>query len=147
MNADQYAMRLTDYYYQQKLYKWYAGGAEKPERPDITDREVIASTLRTQQERDNYLAGINIDWFDVVMRDNPIIQNYDLSYSGSTDKVNYYISGSYTGEEGIIVNDQWDRFTFNTKVDGKVTNWMSVGFNVIYFRQYLSRLVSRAMEI
>ncbi|MDR2919454.1 MAG: TonB-dependent receptor [Tannerella sp.] len=148
MNADQYAVRLTDYYYQQSLYAWYAtnptSSAGKPVRPDVTNREVVASTLRTQEERDNYLAmgnGYNeIDWFDVVMRDNPIIQNYDLSYSGSTDKVNYYFSGSYTGEEGILVNDQWDRFTFNTKIDGKVTDWMSVGFNVNYSYQDYSGL-------
>jgi len=150
MNADQYAERLTDYYHQQKLYKWYAdpiGEGQKPGRPDVTNREIVASTLRTQEERDNYLAGRSIDWFDVAMRDNPIIQNYDLSYSGSTDKVNYYISGSYTGEEGIIVNDQWDRFTFNTKVDGKVTNWMSVGLNVNYSYQDYSGLEPQFKDV
>lgn len=152
MDAEQYAVRLTDYYYQQGLYKWYAtkptGPTGRPVRPDITNREIVASTLRTQEERDNYLAlgnGYNeIDWLDVAMRDNPVIQNYDLSYSGSTDKVNYYFSGSYTGEEGILVNDQWDRYTFNTKLDGKVTNWMSVGFNVNYAYQDYS---GRAAEL
>lgn len=152
MDAEQYAVRLTDYYYQQGLYKWYAtkptGPTGRPARPDITNREIVASTLRTQEERDNYLAlgnGYNeIDWLDVAMRDNPVIQNYDLSYSGSTDKVNYYFSGSYTGEEGILVNDQWDRYTFNTKLDGKVTNWMSVGFNVNYAYQDYS---GRAAEL
>ena len=152
MNADQYAVRLTDYYYQQGLYAWYAtnptSDAGKPQRPDVTNREVVASTLRTQEERDNYLAGGNdIDWMDVVMRDNPIIQNYDLSYSGSTGKVNYYFSGSYTGEEGILVNDQWDRYNFNTKIDGKVTDWMSVGFNVNYSYQDFSGLAPKLNDV
>lgn len=156
MNADQYALRLTDYYYQQKLYAWYAtnptgNNADRPPYPDINDRSVVASTLRTQEERDNYMAlgnGYNeIDWFDVVMRDNPIIQNYDISYSGSTDKVNYYFSGSYTGEEGILINDQWDRFNFNTKIDGKVTDWMSVGFNVNYSYQDYSGLEPELVNV
>ena len=147
MNGDQYALRMLDYYYQQSLYNWYGEYARglkevssKPARPDASDREVVASYLRTREEMENYKAGNNIDWFDVVMRDKPVIQNYDVSYSGSTNKVNYYISGSYTGEEGIIVNDQWDRLTFNSKVDGKITDWMSVGFNVNYsYQDYSGR--------
>lgn len=110
-------------------YGEYAKGAEeissKLARPDTNNRDIVASYLRTQEERDNYMAGNNIDWFDVVMRDSPIIQNYDLSYSGSTNRVNYYISGSYTGEEGVIINDQWERLNFTSKVDGKITDWMS----------------------
>jgi TonB-linked SusC/RagA family outer membrane protein len=145
MNADQYAVRMADYYYQQSLYKWYAeerprSDAGRPVRPDAGNREVVAPFLRTQEERANYLAGNEINWFDVVNRDNPVIQNYDLSYSGNTDRVNYYISGSYTGEEGIIVNDQWERFTFNSKVDGKVTDWITVGLNVNYSYQDYSGL-------
>lgn len=147
MNGDQYALRMLDYYYQQSLYNWYGEYARglkevssKPARPDASDREIVASYLRTREEMENYKAGNNIDWFDVVMRDKPVIQNYDVSYSGSTNKVNYYISGSYTGEEGIIVNDQWDRLTFNSKVDGKITDWMSVGFNVNYsYQDYSGR--------
>jgi len=139
MNANQYAVRMADYYYQQRLYDWYktnpTSNAGKPERPDVNNREVVAPNLRTQEEQANYLAGNEIDWFDVVMRDNAAIQNYDLSYSGTTGRLNYYMSGSYSGEEGIIVNDQWDRFTFNTKIDGKVTDWMSLGFNINYSYQ------------
>lgn len=150
MNADQYAVRMVDYYYQQDLYKWYGtnptSAAGRPVRPDINNRELVASQLRTQEERENYLAGKEIDWVDVIMRDNPIIQNYDLSYSGSTDKVNYYISGSYSGEEGLNLNDQWERFTFNSKVDGKVTDWMSVGFNVNYSYQDYSGLEAEIID-
>jgi len=142
MNAEQYAIRMVDYYYQQKLYAWYAkrpksatdviDGVARPEYPNVADRNVVASNLRTLEEQENYKAGNDIDWFDIVLRDAPIIQNYDVSYSGSTDKVSYYISGAYTGEQGIITNDQWDRFTFNSKVDGKVNDWIRLGLNVNY---------------
>ncbi|MDD2931458.1 MAG: carboxypeptidase-like regulatory domain-containing protein, partial [Fermentimonas sp.] len=66
MNAEQYAVRLTDYYYQQELYNWYrtnpTSHAGKPQRPDVTDRNIVVLTLRTQEEKDNYLAGNEIDW-------------------------------------------------------------------------------------
>jgi TonB-linked SusC/RagA family outer membrane protein len=142
MNAEQYAVRLTDYYYQQGLYTWYrtnpTSDAGKPAYPDITNREEVAKSLRTQEERDMYIqGGHDIDWVDVALADNPVIQSYDANFSGQTDKVNYYTSVSYTGEERIRINDTFDRYTFNTKIDGKLTNWLSAGFNVNYsYRDY-----------
>jgi TonB-linked SusC/RagA family outer membrane protein len=143
MNAEQYALRLTDYYYQQSLYSWYrdgqpTGDAGKPVYPDIANREVVARSLRTQEERDMYLkGGHDIDWVDAALADNPVIHSYDASFSGQNERVNYYASVSYTGEERIRVNDVFDRYTFNTKIDGKLTSWLSAGMNVNYsYRDY-----------
>jgi TonB-linked SusC/RagA family outer membrane protein len=142
MDAEQYALRLTDYYYQQSLYAWYrtnpTSDAGKPAYPNVSDRSVVAQSLRTQEERDMYLkGGHNIDWVDAALADNPVIQSYDASYSGRTDRVSYYASVSYTSEDRIRVNDTFDRYTFNTKIDGKLTDWFSVGMNVNYsYRDY-----------
>ncbi|OAV67364.1 Outer membrane cobalamin receptor protein, SusC/RagA family [Bacteroidales bacterium Barb6XT] len=142
MNAEQYALRLTDYYYQQDLYAWYkthpSTNVGKPAYPNTSDRQTVAGRLRSQEEKDMYLeGGHDIDWVDVVSRDNPTIQGYDANFSGSTDRVNYYASASYAREEGVMENDQFNRYTFNTKVDGKLTNWLSVGLNVNYsYRDY-----------
>jgi TonB-linked SusC/RagA family outer membrane protein len=140
MNAEQYALRLVDYYYQQDLYTWYktkpTSNAGKPVRPDITDRNIVAGRLRSQEERDNYLAGKSIDWVKEVLRRAPI-QNYNLSFSGKSDKTSYFVSGSYTNEEGILRNDQFKRLTLRTNIESKVTNWLTVGLNSSYsYRDY-----------
>lgn len=140
MNADQYAIRMTDYYYQQNLYTWYktnpTSGAGKPVRPDITDRNIVASSLRTQEEKTNYLAGNEINWVDQVKQTAPI-QNYDLSVSGKSDRSNYFVSGSYTGEEGVLKNDQFKRLTLHTNVESKVTDWFTLGLISSYsYRDY-----------
>ncbi|SEM07671.1 TonB-linked outer membrane protein, SusC/RagA family [bacterium A37T11] len=144
MNADQYAVRMVDYYYQQSLYAWYktnpTSDAGKPVRIDITDRQAVSNSLRTEEEKTNYLAGNDIDWVDQVMRKHPIIQSYDLSFSGRSEKVNYYASASYVGEEGILVNDQFKRYTLNTKVDGSLTSWLNVGLNLNYSNRDYSGL-------
>src|SRR5690606_29883065 len=141
MNAEQYAIRMVDYFYQQELYNWYrtnpTSDAGKPVRPDITNRETVAARLRTEEERQNYLAGNEIDWVDQVLRKGASIANYDASFSGASERVNYYASGSIAREEGILKNDQFDRYTFNSKVDGKLTDWLSLGLNVNYsYRDY-----------
>jgi TonB-linked SusC/RagA family outer membrane protein len=140
MNAEQYAIRLTDYYYQQNLYTWYrtnpTSDAGKPARPDVTDRNVVASTLRTQEEKDNYLAGNEIDWVDEVLQTAPI-QNYNLSYSGKTSRTNYYVSGSYANEEGVLQNDKFSRFTLRTNIESDINDWLTLGINSAYsYRDY-----------
>ena len=135
MNADEYAVRLTDYYYQQSLYAWYktkpTSATGKPVRPDVTDRNIVAGRLRTQEEKDNYLAGNETNWVDEVTRTAPI-QNYNLSFSGKTDKSNYFVSASYAKEEGIQLNDQFSRITLNSNVESKVTDWFTLGIITSY---------------
>jgi TonB-linked SusC/RagA family outer membrane protein len=140
MNADQYAIRLVDFYYQQSLYSWYktkpTSEVGKPVRPDVTDRNVVAGRLRTQEERDNYLAGREINWVKEVLRTAPI-QNYNLSFSGKSEKSNYFVSASFADEKGIQLNDQFSRFTIHSNVESKVASWLTIGLNASYsYRDY-----------
>lgn len=140
MNSSQYAIRLVDYYYQQSLYTWYktnpTSPAGKPIRPDITDPSTVALRLRTQEERNNYLAGNEINWVDEVLHIAPI-QNYNLNLSGRTERSNYFISTSYTDEAGIQLNDKFNRFTLHSNFESKVTDWFTLGLITSYsYRDY-----------
>ena len=82
------------------------------------------------------MAGNEIDWVDEVLQVAPI-QNYNLSMSGKSDRINYYVSGSYTNEEGIQLNDEFSRITLHSNVESKVTDWLTVGLIASYsFRDY-----------
>ncbi len=134
MDANQYAVRLVDYnYYQQKLLPWYKtnpGSSEgRPIRPDITNRELVAKSLRSLEEQQNYLNGYEVDWLDLVLRRAPI-QNYSLSVSGKTNKTNYYLSGSYIKQEGIVKNDNFNRVSLRANFENKITDWLAIGMNI-----------------
>ncbi len=140
MNAEQYAIRLVDYYYQQELYQWYytnpTSNSGKPIRPDIKDRNLVSQRLRTQEEKDNYLAGNEINWVDEVLQIAPI-QNYNVSFSGKSKNTSYFVSGSYTDEEGIQLNDQFSRLTLHTNIETALTNWLTMGVISSYsYRDY-----------
>ena len=140
MNAQEYAVRLVDYYYQQDLYSWYktkpTGPEGKPVRPDVNNKELVAARLRTQEERDNYMAGNEIDWVDEITRIAPI-QNYNINVSGKTTNSNYYVSGSYTNEEGILRNDKYSRFTLHSNLESKITDWFTLSVISSYsYRDY-----------
>jgi len=71
-----------------------------------------------------------------VLRPAPI-QNYNLSLSGKSGSTNYFLSGSYTKEEGIFKNDEFKRLTLHTNIESKVTDWFTLGLISSYsYRDY-----------
>src|SRR5690606_41999346 len=57
-------------------------------------------------------------------------QDYNLSVSGASDRINYYMSAGYLNNEGVIVGDNYRAIRSNLKVAGEVTDWLSIGANV-----------------
>jgi TonB-dependent SusC/RagA subfamily outer membrane receptor len=94
MNADEFAIRLVDWDHQEDVYNWYktnpSSADGRPVRPDVTDRAVVASYLKTYEEQQNYLAGNEIDWVDEVLQVAPM-QSYNLGLQGKSDKVTYIL--------------------------------------------------------
>ncbi len=135
MNADEFAIRLLDWEHQEKVYAWYetnpTSADGRPVRPDVTNRQTVASYLRTYEEQQNYLAGNEIDWVKEVLHVAPM-QNYNLSLQGSAEKVSYYLSTSYSDVEGIQLNDKFKRFTMRSNLESVVNDWLTLGLNASF---------------
>ena len=80
----------------------------------------------------NYLSPDN--WFDEVFNKSNLRQEYNVNISGANDRMNYYMSVGYLGDEGIIPNSEFDRFSTRMKADYQVYDWLKVGGNVSYVR-------------
>jgi len=73
---------------------------------------------------------------DEVLQIAPI-QSYNLSVSGKSNRSSYFISGSYTNEEGIQLNDEFSRITLHTNLESQVTDWLTIGLISSYsYRDY-----------
>ena len=59
-------------------------------------------------------------------------QEYNLSVSGGTDRIKYYIAGSYLGDEGIITSSHFNRFNTRANVDYQAKKWLKIGANMSY---------------
>jgi TonB-linked SusC/RagA family outer membrane protein len=70
--------------------------------------------------------GKGTDWINEMFRSAPI-QSYSLAYSGGNDKANYYVSGSYLNQEGIVINTGYKRYTIQFNSNAKVFNWLKFG--------------------
>lgn len=85
------------------------------------------------QEAANRDAGREIDWLDESTRTG-WIQDHQLSISGASDKMNYYLSGSYADNTGVIIGDDYNRLSFLGKVNTDITDWLEIGVDASYTR-------------
>ncbi len=82
--------------------------------------------ILTSIEEANRAAGRTIDPWSAIAQKAPM-QNHELSLSGRTEKVNYYISGSYTDMKGRVMGDNFSRFSSRLNLDILITDWLSIG--------------------
>ncbi len=75
---------------------------------------------------------VNTDWYNEIIRP-ATIQNHSLSIAGGSQQASYSIGASYFAQEGILdMKNEYERFNLRSKIDFKVTDWFTIGANVIY---------------
>ena len=82
-------------------------------------------------EIENYQNGNEIDWYDQLFR-TATMANYELGISGATDKTKYYFSGTFTDQEGLAKNDDFQRMTLRARFSNDITDWLNVGLNMAF---------------
>lgn len=63
---------------------------------------------------------------------NGLRQDYNVSITGGTQKINYYLSANYLSDEGIIDNSNFERLSTRAAVDYQAKPWLKVGFSMQY---------------
>ena len=71
------------------------------------------------------------NWSDEMFQSN-LRQEYNLSVSGGSDKLSYYLSASYLNDEGIIENSGFERISTRMNVDYQAKKWLKLGVNLSY---------------
>ena len=71
------------------------------------------------------------DWQDEIYQ-NGLLQEYNLSLSGGSDKGWHMISGNYLNQRGIIKRSDYKRIAFRANVGRKVRSWLELGSNINY---------------
>lgn len=77
------------------------------------------------------LLGEGTDWIGTLLGTGTM-QNYTASYSGGGEKYNYYVSGGYMKQDGIVNNQGYRRYTFQSNSDAKVFNWLKFSNNITF---------------
>ena len=68
----------------------------------------------------------NTDWQDAIYRD-ALIQNHSLSISGGGDNTDYYVSGTYFDQDGIIRSSGFKQYSARLNVNVQPTERLRLG--------------------
>ena len=94
----------------------------------------------TTEEQDAYIDELkqtNTDWFKVLFR-NTVSTSHDISLSGGSDKLTYYVSGGMSTNKGIVKKTASDGAHFMSKISANPSKAVSLNFDVSY--SYLKSL-------
>ena len=94
--------------------------------------------LNTKQYRDLMQEiGVPLDptwtqfnnWSDLTF-DTGTQQSYQLSATGGDEKTQYFVSGGYLREDGVVAPARFDRYTFRVNLDTYVRPWFKLGTSI-----------------
>lgn len=74
------------------------------------------------------------DWMDEAMRNNPLRQEYNVSFTGGNEKTKYMFSVGYLDEKGLLKTTGFTRYNGRMNIESEVTDWFKAGMNASYSR-------------
>lgn len=77
------------------------------------------------------LLGKGTNWQDEIFR-TAWQHQHQLSAQGGSDKVQYYVSGSYMDQQGTILGSNFNRFSVRTNLDAQLKKWLKLRVNATY---------------
>ena len=104
--------------YQKEAYKYKNG-----EYPSD-----MSALFGNQAYTDAYNNGKWIDWVDEASGNTATTQKYSLSVSGGSEKTKIFASTSYNREEGLLSNDNLNRYSLRLNIDQQIFSWAKIGF-------------------
>ena len=132
-------------------FKAQVGWDMLPKKLDVMDMQQFAEWAReanllksTVKESDMFAnpatLGAGADWQDALFRTG-LRQEYNLSVRGGSKGINYSLSGGYFSQDGITVNNDFNRITLRGSFDVKAYKWLNLGatFNVSQSKRNMGR--------
>lgn len=130
-------------------YNGYYGFQKVTRYPELYDAYEYASLYNeaqmnvgvkapfSQEELEKYREGgdpayPNTNWWDLATRKSAPQTYHNLSVSGGAEKVKYYFSLGYTGQEGIWVSkDQnYRKYNVRSNINAEITKGLTVGLQL-----------------
>lgn len=103
----------TDYAILQNEFYMNGGGAQ-----------MYADPYNLKDPNGNKIEGFGTDWQSLVFNDNAPVESHDVSISGSSENVQYYVSGGFYSADGIVGGNygqsNYDRLSLNSNTNIKL---------------------------
>ena len=91
----------------------------------------IGEATYTPALSDPSLLGKGTNWQDAVFQ-TAIQHSHQVSAQGGSDKVQYYVSGSYMDQQGTIIGSEFKRLSFRANLDAQLKKWLKMSVSLTY---------------
>lgn len=69
------------------------------------------------------------DWFKYIYANKPVY-SAEFSIQGGSERINYYVSGSYMNQDGMAPGSNMERFTVRTNLSAQANSWLRLNMNL-----------------
>lgn len=113
-------------------FNTYVGFTQLAKKIDVLNGEQY---IQYMQDRGEAISAdnANTDWQGETFGTG-VNQNYQLAFSGGTDKSRYYLSLGYLGDKGMVNPASFKRYSARLNIDSKVNSWLTIGSNINFYR-------------
>jgi TonB-linked SusC/RagA family outer membrane protein len=77
---------------------------------------------------------INSDWQSAVFKTAPV-RDLNLGVSGGNDRAKYYLSGSYFGQQGVVIGSSYNRASGRANIDFDATDRLAFSSSIALSRE------------
>lgn len=87
--------------------------------------------VQNRNGKDQYVYYGNTDWWNTFYRKRQNSMEHALTFSGGSDKIDYYVSGRLYEKGGLmkIKQDEFDSYNLRSRINAKVTDWLQISNN------------------
>ena len=128
-NADAAGTKYVQYndYDMQQLLLRINDKTEHPDRP--------WTVIEKRNGKDTYMYYANTDWWHELFVDQHPVQQHQISLSGGSKAVKYYLSGAFNRQTGIIkaTPDVFTKYNLRSKIDFKINKWAKMSNNTSFY--------------
>ncbi len=119
------------------------------QKGELRNADGVFDPMDTMAENGEYWANpydpgkawADIDWYDEVYKGTSFSNEHNLSVSGGSSKINYYVSGNFLHQPGMVKwgNERAKRYTLTGKFNAELYSWLSLGFSTRWIRRDYNR--------
>ncbi|AZQ64772.1 TonB-dependent receptor [Flammeovirga pectinis] len=108
--------------------------ADYAETVNANRTELGGNDIFTQEDINGFKTNGGTDWQDEIYR-NGFTQNHHLGISGSSETLNYNISGEYVDQQGVVENSSFNRFSIRPNLSFKLSEKLNLNLNSYIARE------------
>lgn len=127
-------------------------GFQKPARlPEFVDAPEFVDLYNQAQLNDNANTSVKFspeliqkyksgelpstNWLPYILDNQAIQQQHNLSVSGGSNNVDYYVSGGYLNQGGLIKNVNYKRYSTKANINVQVSKRLKLGVNTVLTKE------------